>query len=201
MGGIKSACKNAMQSENRMSCPNSRSSSQRYTYLLIFFGIVAIINYWYLILRFWWAFLIIGIIVKLIVDDSNKGKQKVTNTKQDPTITVLKPVNVTERISMIVAAYRVCFSCGQGFPIADQFQHQNCPACNEIHYLSNNIKLMHYKMIERILNNCHKCNLGVNFQDQFCSDCGTAVDHELQLINALEQKKIANKYKWINNLQ
>ena len=141
-----------------VSCSN-RSSSQRYTYLLIFFGVIAIINYWYLILYYWWAFLILGVIVKLIVDDSKKGKEptrSVSNptikTEIDPTIRILKPVNITERISMIVAAYRICFSCGQGFPIRDQFQHIKCPNCQEMHHISNNIKLMHFKMIEGILN-------------------------------------------------
>lgn len=183
-----------------MTRPNKRSGYERYKYFLIFFGIMAILNYWYLILRFWWAILIIGIIVKLVIDDAKKGKQQKSNVR-DPSIRIIKPVNVVRNVSMVIAAFRICFSCGQGFPLADQFQHQTCPNCNEVHNLSNNLKLMHYKMIEPILINCHKCNLPGNYEDQFCSDCGTAVDHELRLINALEQKKISNKYDWINNLK
>ena len=183
-----------------MTCPNKRSSYDRYKYYLIFFGIIAILNYWYLIFRYWYVFLIIGIIVKLVIDDAKKGKQQ-KRTVKDPSIRILKPVSVVENISMVVAAYRICFTCGQGFPLADQFLHQRCPNCGENHNISNNIKLMHFKMIEPVLNNCHKCDLPGNYQDQFCSDCGTPVDHELRLINALEQKKISHKYDWMNNLQ
>ena len=148
-----------------MSCPNRRSGPQRYTYLLIFLGVMAIINYWYLILRYWWVLLIIGIIVKLIVDDANKGKQ--TRSVGKSSIRTPRPVRVVENISSVIAAYRFCFNCGLGYPVTDQFQHKKCPNCKEIHHISNNIKQMHYKMIAGILNNCHKCNVPLKFQDQF----------------------------------